>query len=679
MSERRERGSTTTRAGGQYLSSIDGFRGIGVLIVLLYHAGWSVLTGSFLAIDMFFAVSGYLITSLLLRQVDRWGTVPLLSFWCGRARRLLPGMTAVVLLAAAYAKFFADPTTLGRFRVDMLSALTFWSNWHFIDDQQSYFQGGSTVSPLLHTWSLSIEEQFYVVWPLLLLGWLVWRRGRLRGLPTLLVVLAASSTLWMALHYHPTADPSNVYYNTFSRAQAILVGCALAVLLERRARRGSRSRGGVTVVLGIPMRSATWSTIAAAAGLVWLFGVPLLVNDQTEWIFRGGFLLSGLAATGMCWHLATCRDSVISRALSWWPLAEVGKRIYALYIWHWPLFLIFDSQRTHLNGLLLVAVRMVIVFVVAFAFDWFVERPIRQGALRRLVPHGGVIAAVVALVVGTTGAFASTAAAKDPIFGTALPGSISTVTGPMRAGQDRVDVFGDSVAFTLWKYYPASSSSSLSVGSSTQLGCGIAIPQQLQVGSFLTTPATQCAGWQQRWAALVAETKPRLSIIVSGSAELFDRKVGGTVLRVGTAPWRAELLTAYGEAADVAGQHGRYPVTIANIPCYDRKGASGFGALPGVNQDEDSQAASTQNQVWRQQAVNKVLAEVARTHPKTSVLDMRSYLCPNGTYHAQLGGVVVRPDGVHFGTAGAAQWWKHFTPELRTKFGPKLRVDSVSQ
>lgn len=673
------RDASPSRAGGRYLSSIDGFRGLGVLVVLLYHAGWSVLTGSFLAIDMFFAISGYLITSLLLRQVDRWGTVPLLAFWCGRARRLLPAMTGVVILAATYAKFFADPTTLGRFRVDMVSALTFWSNWHFIDDKQSYFEGGSTVSPLLHTWSLSIEEQFYVVWPLLLLGWLTWRRGRLRGLPTVLVVLAGSSAVWMAMRYHPSGDPSSVYYNTFSRAQALLVGCALAVLLEQQARRGRRRRRQTMVLLGIPMRSSLWSTVAGVAGLVWLFGVPLLVDAQTEWIFRGGFLLSGLAAVGLCWHLATCRDSRLSRALSWWPLAAVGKRIYGLYIWHWPLFLILDSQRTHLSGLALVVVRMVVVFVVAFAFDWLVERPIRHGALRRLMPHGGVVATVVALALGLTSAFVSTASAKDPIFGTALPGSITTVTGPMRAGQDRVNIFGDSVAFTLWKYYPANNASSFSVGSSTQLGCGVAIPQQLQVEKFQTTPATQCAGWQRRWSALVKETKPRLSIIVSGSAELFDRRVDGKVLRVGTAAWRAALLKAYGQAAAVAGQDGRYPVTIANIPCYDRKGASGLGALPGVDPNEDAAAAATQNEVWRQDAVNGVLAEVARTHPRTSVLDMRSYLCPTGKYQPQVDGVTMRPDGVHFAKSGAAQWWTHFAPELRKHFGPNVPVSSISQ
>ncbi|MFC6707293.1 acyltransferase family protein [Flexivirga alba] len=483
-----------------YLPAVDGVRGIGVLIVLLYHAGWTILGGAFLAIDMFFALSGFLITALLLRQYDRWGTVPLLQFWAARARRLLPAMTGVVLLAGVYAKFFADPTVLGRFRMDMVSAMTFWSNWHFIHDRQSYFETGSTVSPLLHTWSLGIEEQFYIVWPLLLLGWLYVRRGRLRGLPTVLAALAVGSAVLMATMYHPFSDPSNVYYNTFTRAQALICGCLLAVLLEQHARR-SRSvrRRNVPVILGVPLRSSAVSAVAASIGIGWLLLAPLFVNDQSQWVFRGGFLISGVTSIGIGWHLATCRDGRISAILGWRPLAEVGKRVYGLYLWHWPIFLMLDQQRTGLDGVVLLALRLIVVFVVAFAFDWFVERPVRRGALRKLVPHGGVIAAALALALGLSCAFVSTADAKDPIFGTALPGSISTVTGPMRPGQSRIDIFGDSVGFTLWKYFPAADLPKFSVGSSTQLGCGLALPQELQVGSFHTAAEPQCGDWEQRW------------------------------------------------------------------------------------------------------------------------------------------------------------------------------------
>lgn len=664
---------------GYYLPAIDGVRGIGVLIVLLYHAGWTALTGSFLAIDMFFALSGFLITGVLLRQYATWGTVPLLQFWAARARRLLPAMTGVVLLSAVYAKFFADPTVLGRFRIDMISALTFWSNWHFIHDRQSYFQTGATVSPLLHTWSLGIEEQFYIVWPILLLIWLTVRRGRLRGLPTLLAILTLGSAVLMAVMYTPFSDPSNVYYNTFTRAQALLCGCLLAVLLAQRGQQDSRPRQHVTTLFGIPLRQSTLSAAAACVGIGWLFVAPLFVDDQSQWVFRGGFLISGLTSIGIGWHLVTCREGRISTALGWRPLAEIGKRVYGLYLWHWPLFLILDHDRTHLDGLGLLVLRLVVVFAVAFAFDWAVERPVRRGALRKLLPHGGVVGAGVALALGLSCAFVSTADAKDPIFGTALPGSISTVTGPMRPGQSRVEVFGDSVAFTLWKYFPVSKLPDISVGSSTQLGCGLALPQELQVGTFHTARETQCAGWDRRWSALVKQTKPRLSIIVSGSAELYDRWVGGKLLRVGTRPWRKYMTAAYGHAADVAGDHGRYPVAIANIPCYDRQDASGDATLPGVNPDEEADAAGEQNDTARQEALNTVLTQVSKTHRQTTVLDMRSYLCPAGHYQAKLDGVLMRPDGIHFAADGAAAWWEQFASELRTRFGPQLPTDSISQ
>lgn len=669
-----------------YLPAVDGVRGIGVLIVLLYHAGWSALTGSFLAIDMFFALSGFLITGVLLRQYATWGTVPLLQFWAARARRLMPAMTGVVLLAAVYAKFFADPTVLGRFRMDMVSALTFWSNWHFIKDHQSYFQSGTTVSPLLHTWSLGIEEQFYLVWPVLLLIWLNVRRGRLRGLATVLGLLALASAGYMAVEYHPMSDPSNVYYNTFTRAQALLCGCVLAVLLEQRARKATsrrmaaRPRRPVSVIFGVPLRESTLSAIAACIGIAWLFGAPLFVDDQSQWVFRGGFLISGVTSVGIGWHLATCRDGRISAILGWRPLAEIGKRVYGLYLWHWPIFLILDSARTRVGGLALLVLRLVVVFVVAFAFDWIVERPIRRGKLTKLVPHGGIIAAVLALSLGLSGAFASTAGAKDPIFGTAMAGSISTVTGPMRPGQSRIDVFGDSVAFTLWKYFPVGRLSSYSIGSSTQLGCGLALPQELQVGKQHTPAQTQCDDWQRRWSALVQETKPRLSIVVSGSAELFDRWVDGKLLRVGTPAWQKYMTSSYGRAADVAGAHGRYPVVVVNIPCYDRNGSIGGGGLaPEALADEDAMASTVQNDPARQQALNAVLTQVAKTRSNTTILDMRSYLCPNGKYQQKLDGVTMRPDGIHFAKDGAAAWWEHFAPELRQRFGPQLPVNSISQ
>lgn len=675
------RASSGAARSKHYLPAVDGVRGIGVLIVLLYHAGWSVLTGSFLAIDMFFALSGFLITGVLLRQYDAWGTVPLLQFWAARARRLLPAMTGVVFLAAAYAKFLADPTTLGRFRMDMVSALTFWSNWHFINDKQSYFQTGSTVSPLLHTWSLGIEEQFYLVWPLLLMAWLTIRRGRLRGLLSVLAVLTLGSAVLMAIMYQPYTDPSSVYYNTFTRAQALLCGCFLAVALKQHAARRTAplTNRHVAVVLGVPLRSSTLSAIAASVGIGWLFFAPLFVDDSSQWIFRGGFLVSGLTSIGLGWHLATCRDGLISRGLSWRPLVEVGKRVYGLYIWHWPLFLILNSSRTHMSGIGLLAVRLVAVFAVAFVFDWYVERPIRRGALRRLVPHGGAIATVLALALGLSSAFVSTANAKSPIFGTALPGSISTVTGPMRPGQDRIAIFGDSVAFTLWKYFPASHMPALSIGSSTQLGCGLAQPQELQIGDVHTALEGQCDDWQPRWRALANEVRPQLSLVLSGSAELFDRWVDGKLLRVGSAAWTSYMTTSYGKAVDVAGGRGAYPVVVANVPCYDRRSSTGADALPGVNTDAEAAASDEQNDPRRQNALNTVLARVAKAHPKTTVLDMRSYLCPDGKYSKQLDGVTMRPDGVHFGKSGAAQWWQHFEPELRKRFGPKVPVDSVSQ
>lgn len=650
-----------------YRPAVDGVRGIGVTVVLLYHAGVSWLQGAFLNIDMFFVTSGFLITAVLLAEHRRYGTISLLGFWANRARRLLPALLGMVALVALYAWLWADPTTLRKLRIDMLSTLTFWSNWRFATEEQSYFAVGDQVSPLLHTWSLSIEEQFYLVWPVLLLLWLRWRKGSTRWLPTVLMVLAVASAVYMAAIYEPFSDPSSVYYNSFARAQALLIGCTLGVLVVRAAERGPKQQRGPrrVVALGpvdLTARSGIW--VLGVLGFLALLGLPLLVTETSQWVFRGGFFVASLAAFAMGWHVVALPDSALTRALSWRPFVATGRRTYGLYVWHWPLFLILDSERTGLSGVPLMVLRMASVFALAFAYDTYVERPIRRGALSRLRPGAAPLITGTAFGTACLLTLTSTANAQPPVFGTGLPGSISTVTGPMRPGQDKVLVLGDSVAFTLWKYFPQQDYPDLSVGSSTQLGCGIATPQELQIGGSRTTPSPQCDGWESRWSALVDQVSPDRSVVLSGSAELFDRWVDARLVRVGTPEWTALMERTFGRAVDIAGRRGANPVSLVNIPCYGRTVASGDAAMPGVSPEQAEGAAREQNDPARQQALNTALQRVAATRPWVTMLDMRGFLCPQGSYVDRAYGVQLRTDGVHLTPDAVGLWWQRFAPTL---------------
>src|SRR3954471_21397865 len=225
-----------------YVPGLDGLRGIAVIAVLLFHGGVTWAKGGFLGVDVFFVLSGFLITSLLLDERWKTGTVKLSRFWARRARRLLPALLILLAAMAAYATWVPMQSPLGDLRRDVLATLAYVSNWHFIIDGGSYFARNAPPSPLRHTWSLAIEEQFYVLWPLLFIA-VARGRHRLTKLAVLIGVGIAASIAAMAYLFHPGADSSRVYYGTDTRAHVILIGCGLAVLLSAVARqRGPHSQ-----------------------------------------------------------------------------------------------------------------------------------------------------------------------------------------------------------------------------------------------------------------------------------------------------------------------------------------------------------------------------------------------------------------------------------------------------
>ena len=232
--------------------ALDGLRGVAVVAVLLYHGGVSAAGGGFLGVDVFFALSGFLITSLLLAERASTGRIDLKAFWGRRARRLLPALLVVLVFVAVYAAVFARPGELDRIRQDGLSTLLYLANWRMIFGGQSYFESFEAPSPLRHTWSLGIEEQWYLVWPLvvaLVLAW--WRGAGRRALGVMCAVLAAASAVAMAVLASGADDPSRAYYGTDARAQGLLLGALLAVVPLRSGRCGGpgiavggRPRGG---------------------------------------------------------------------------------------------------------------------------------------------------------------------------------------------------------------------------------------------------------------------------------------------------------------------------------------------------------------------------------------------------------------------------------------------------
>ena len=360
---------------GSYRPALDGVRAAAVFAVIAYHVsegmGGSAFgntlntlsRGGFLGVDIFFVLSGYLITTLLLRERFSTGRLRLGTFWLRRARRLLPALL-LLLAVTAIATALATPAleATGR-RDDMLATLFYFANWHFIATDASYFAGFLEATPLRHMWSLAIEEQFYLLWPIALLGSLYLARGRPRVLLISIVTATLASTLLMAFNYEP-GFPSTAYFGTLSHAAPLLIGSGLAVLINSRPQLLSGST---------PRRIA-----AVASPLVFalLFAVLITFDDQGALYYGGGLALFALTVAAALWIVEALPRSLPARLLSLRAVVWVGVISYGLYLWHWPVLLWIGAP----EGISLGAAALIVAvtFAVAALSFYLVERPVRE-------------------------------------------------------------------------------------------------------------------------------------------------------------------------------------------------------------------------------------------------------------------------------------------------------------
>lgn len=460
--ERSATPTATTAVTGRHLPALNGLRGIAVLGVLAYHLQLSWARGGYLGVDLFFVLSGFLITTLLLEEWGGSGRVDLAAFWGRRARRLLPALFLVVAALALYLvcnALFGGPGAnglidLSGLRGDAIATLLYVNNWHLIYAHQSYFAQFSTPSPLQHTWSLAIEEQFYLVWPLVLLVVLkVGRRGwRKLGLTTT-VILGVGSSVLMAVLFNPPADPSRIYYGTDTRLFDLMAGATLAFLAASRPQPGAAARRTLHRVgpVAAVVLAVFWVRAGTAGGL------------PTNFMFEGGFLVCAALAGLVVADARLVEPGRFARGLAWRPLHFIGTISYGIYLWHWPVIVYLNGARTGLSTWPLDILRVVVTLLVSTASYYLVERPIRLAKFGRghtawLAPLAGVVTAV-AIVIATIPAVAdpSTVAGTSHVAST---GSVQTTPGaggyagqqpirlspaPSATNPLRVMILGDSV------------------------------------------------------------------------------------------------------------------------------------------------------------------------------------------------------------------------------------------
>ena len=364
-------------AGGRsgllpYIPAIDGLRALAVMAVVLYHAEVGLFGGGFIGVDIFFVISGYLITSLLLAErTGGSGRVNLLGFWVRRARRLLPALLALVGGSLLYTVLFL-PDEVSSLRGDAIASLGYVTNWYLIFEDQSYFEALGRPSLLRHLWSLAVEEQFYVFFPLIFAVVL----ARLRVQYALALVCAAvlASVALMALIFEPGVDPSRVYYGTDTRIAVILAGAALAFLW----------RPG-----DLPRRAAVLTARTAdawgLAALVGLACVAIAATDDGAFLYRGGFLAVAVLTAVLIAAAVHPNATLIKGILARRPLVWLGTRSYSVYLWHWPVFMLTrPGEDVAIDGVELLAVRLAITIVLAEASFRLIESPVRTGSLKKL-------------------------------------------------------------------------------------------------------------------------------------------------------------------------------------------------------------------------------------------------------------------------------------------------------
>ena len=599
--------STAHSARPRHLPALDGLRGLALLGVLLFHAN-GALPGGYLGVDLFFVLSGYLITSLLLAEQRATGRIALGPFWIRRARRLFPALLSLMPIVAIYGRYFARKEELLTVRAQALAALAYVANWQAIFRHQSYWQLFAAPSPLEHTWSLSIEEQFYVVWPLLVS--LLLRRRTERTLLGACLALSLLSMAAMLVLFDP-GNTTRAYLGTDTRMTGILLGAALATLISPNAHLSARTAraldgGGLLAALGLGI---AWATL----------------RGTNPFLYHGGFWLTELAALVLIACAIAGERSLIARALAIRPLTWLGTISYGVYLWHWPVNVFLSTERTHLHGLSLHALRFTLTFAIAIASYRFLEQPIRRHGVPFNRPLYIVPAAVALSVFLVVHATYAEGRSEPPAPSAQLPSSASAP----EFVRFRIAVFGDSTA------------NSLGWSLRNLHGQGVAIELMGKDGCNMLEDTCQGAHWVEQ----VRSLHPNASIVYLAGVFLYGFHVKGDWHTACRPDWDDKLGRVLVRRLDELGHEGG-TVFTATVP---------YPVGPYENDSNDRREFHE-----RVDCINAVIRKSAAAVPGVRVLDIGAQLCPGGVCQQDIGASEpIRPDGVHFSidaSKGLAHW-----------------------
>lgn len=359
-----------TRQNRRYMPGLDGLRAIAVLAVIFYHLNFEWASGGLLGVTVFFVLSGYLITDLLMAEWSESQSIDLKKFWIRRLRRLVPAMVVMMVAVTAWTTFF-NQSLLYQLRKDFIPALLYFGNWWYIFRELSYFESFDTPSLFTHFWSLAIEEQFYILWPILLILGLTYIKKR-KKLFLLTMIGAMISVIAMAFIYQPGTDPSRVYYGTDTRAFSLLIGAGLAMVWPSQKLASEISKGSRFLL-----------DILGGMGLSVLLLMIYFANHYDAFLYRGGMFLLSLTTAVLIATLAH-PASLLGKLMSIKPLRFIGVRSYGMYLWHYPVIILTTSTIHSGQPNLIRAIMQLMMIVLLSSLSWkYIEDPIRKGAIKK--------------------------------------------------------------------------------------------------------------------------------------------------------------------------------------------------------------------------------------------------------------------------------------------------------
>jgi peptidoglycan/LPS O-acetylase OafA/YrhL len=596
-----------------YEPSLDGIRAFSVIAVMLYHANIAWLPGGFLGVEVFFVVSGFLITSLLIEERESTRRIDLKQFWIRRARRLLPALVVMLAATAVCVAFYATDSA-PDFRRDVLPSLGYFSNWWQIFAVDTPYFAASSLPVLRHLWSLAVEEQWYLIWPLLFVFVFgaKWMRPKISG--ALLLLCSGAIMFATALRFVQDDETRTnfLYLSTLTRSSGLLLGAAVA-MLWRPWRKNS-----------LPSWWKSSLADALAVASIAVIGVLMAtVHVADAWLYQGDLAVTTIASAVIIAVVMRPNGLFVKKFFSQELFVEIGRRSYGLYLWHWPIFVVAHARDS--GNRLAVALALTVI-INEFVYQ-YVEIPTRQGALgnwlhnrqqlsamHRRLPV--LITAAVVASLGITGVKVVGIEARDLSIDTStanvifsvpttvasassLPAASTTSTTIAKLPRKLV-IVGDSQAHSLVVNKPSGIEKTFVITNGSIDGCGIydrGVGVGGTNGNFRRNFAN-CVGFEKKWAKSATTARADVALVVIGAWEVLDLKINGFTFAFNTSPADTMFRTQMKRGIDALRSTGA-TVALLEVACMRPVDSKG-GPVPALPQRGDDTRTSHLNDLLRE-------------------------------------------------------------------------------